>query len=162
MKKRIVMFLINKVFVGTRSEFWEIKRKLLNCIGYSIGEGTKIVGPIECSAKLTVGKDCWIGKNLRINGNGIVSIGNRCDIAPEVIFQTGGHEIGTAERRAGNGMKYSQTIGDGVWIGGRTTIIGNTSVGSGSVLAGCACVVKDVPENVLVGGVPAKIIRRLN
>ena len=47
-------------------------------------------------------------------------------------------------------------------IGGRTTIIGNASVSDGSVIAGCACVVKDVPPNVLVGGVPEKIIRRLD
>lgn len=162
MKKRIVMFLVNQIFSGTRSGFWETKRRLLNSIGYHIGEGTKIVGPIECSAKLTIGKGCWIGKNLKINGNGTVVIGDRCDIAPEVTFQTGGHEIGSMERRAGNGKRYSQKVGDGVWIGGRVTIIGDTLVGAGSVIAGCACVVKDVPSNVLVGGVPAKIIRRLD
>lgn len=161
MKRKAVMFLVNHVFVGTRPCFFEIKRVLLNSIGHSIGTGTKVVGPIECYTRLAIGKDCWIGKNLKVNGNGTIQIGDRCDIAPEVTFQTGGHEIGTSLRRAGNGKTYHQRVGDGVWIGGRSTIIGNTTIGNGSVVAGCACVVKDVPENTLVGCVPAKIIRRL-
>ena len=155
------MFLVNRLYVGVKPRYFEIKRHLLNSIGYSIGEGTKVVGPIECYGKLIIGKDCWIGKNLKINGNGTVTIGDNCDIAPEVTFQTGGHEIGDATRRAGKGLVFSQRIGNGVWIGGRSTILGNTTIGDSSVIAGCACVVRDVEENVLVGGVPAKVIRRL-
>jgi len=155
------MFLVNHVLVGTRPYFFEPKRKMLNSIGHSIGKGTKVVGPIECYSKLEIGQDCWIGKNLKVNGNGTVKIGNRCDIAPEVTFQTGGHEIGSRERRAGNGLICNQVVGNGVWIGGRSTIIGDVTISDGSVVAGCACVVKDVEENTLVGGVPAKPIRKL-
>lgn len=161
-KKRIVSFLVNKVFAGTRPCFFEVKRKLLNSVGHEIGEGTKIVGPIECYSRLRIGKECWIGKNLKINGNGNVVIGDRCDIAPEVTFQTGGHKIGTSDRRAGEGVCYSQKVGNGVWIGGRATIIGDTTIGDGSVIAGCACVIKDVAPNTLVGGVPARVIRSLD
>ena len=158
----IAMFLVNKVFNGTRPAAFQIKRKLLNTIGFSIDEGTKVVGPIECTGTLTVGRDCWIGKNFKVNGNGSVVIGDNCDVAPEVTFQTGGHEIGSAERRAGKGINAHQIVGNGVWIGGRVTIIGNTRIGDSSVIAGCACVVKDVEPNVLVGGVPAKVIKRLD
>lgn len=160
-KKRIVIFFVNKVFAGTRPCFFEVKRKLLNSIGHEIGEGTKIVGPIECYSRLRVGKDCWIGKNLKINGNGSVVIGDKCDIAPEVTFQTGGHKIGSYERRAGEGICYSQNVGSGVWIGGRVTIMGDVTIGDGSVIAGCACVNKDIQPNTLVGGVPARVIRSL-
>ena len=135
---------------------------LLNKIGFEIGENTKIVGPIFCSGKLKIGENCWIGKNLKVNGNGNVVIGSNCDIAPEVTFQTGGHLIGSMERRAGKGMIFSQTVGDGSWIGGRVTILNNTKIGKSCVVAGCACVTKDVPDNSLVGGVPAKIIRSLS
>lgn len=156
------MFLVNKVFKGINPRVFKIKRKLLNTIGFSIGEGTKIVGPIECTGTLVVGRNCWLGKNLKVNGNGTVVIGDNCDIASEVTFQTGGHEIGSAERRAGKGIIAHQLVGNGVWIGGRATIIGNVSIGDSSVIAGCACVVKDVEPNALVGGVPAKVIRRLD
>lgn len=154
------MFLINKIFVGT--SHFAVKRKLLNAAGILTGENSKIVGPIECTGKLTIGDNCWIGKNFKVNGNGCVHIGNNCDIAPEVTFQTGGHFIGTSERRAGKGRKFSQSVGDGTWIGGRATILNETNIGSSCVIAGCACVTKNVPDNSLVGGVPAKLIRNLS
>lgn len=160
-KRHVVMFLVNKVYAGTSIKYFEKKRRLLNSVGYKIGDGTRVVGPIECTGQLTIGSNCWIGKNLKVNGDGSVIIGDNCDIAPEVTFQTGGHEIGGACRRAGDGIICSQRVGNGVWIAGRATIIGNTTIGDSSVVSGCACVVHDVESNVLVGGVPAKVIRRL-
>ena len=157
-----VLFRVNKQFSGTKTKTFEKKRKLLNKLpNFDIGTGTKIVGPIEVTGKLIVGENCWIGKNLRVNGNGTVTIGDNCDIGPEVTFQTGGHEIGDSKRRAGVGQVFVQLVGNGTWIGGRSTILGNTTVGAGCVVAGCACVVKDVPDNTLVGGVPARIIREI-
>ncbi len=161
LKSSTVMFLVNHVLVGTRPYFFEPKRKMLNAIGHSIGKGTKVVGPIECYSKLEIGQDCWIGKNLKVNGNGSVVIGDCCDIAPEVTFQTGSHEIGAGNRRAGKGYNCSQKVGNGTWIGGRSTICNNVSIGNGCVIAGCACVVHDIPDNTLAGGIPAKVIRRL-
>ena len=100
--RRIVLFMVNKVYAGTSSKHFEAKRRLLNStVGFEIGEGTRIVAPIECTGTLKTGKACWIGKNLKVNGNGSVVIGDNCDIGPEVTFQTGGHEIGDASRRAG-------------------------------------------------------------
>lgn len=160
-KRRICLLLVNHVFVGTRPCFFEVKRNLLNSIGYLIGENTKIVGPIECYGILSIGKNCWIGKNLKINGNGNVAIGDNCDLGPEVTFQTGGHKIGNTTRRAGCGEIYSQSVGNGTWIGGRSTICNDVSIGNGCVIAGCACVIHDIPDNTLAGGVPAKVIRRL-
>ena len=158
----LVLFSVNRIFVGASPKYFAIKRWLLNSIGISVGKGTKVVGPIVCTGTLVIGRDCWIGKNLMVNGNGFVTIGDRCDIAPEVTFQTGGHEIGGAQRRAGKGFNATQRVGSGVWIGGRSTIVGDVTIGDSSVIAGCACVVKDVEPNTLVGGVPAKLIRGLD
>ena len=157
--RRFNLFLVNRIYVGTKH--YKTKRKLLNAIGYSIGDGTKVVGPIEVYGNLTVGKDCWIGKNLKINGNGSVTIGDNCDIAPEVTFLTGGHKIGTHERRAGEGESYNITVGNGVWIGARSTLLNNITIGTSSVVAACSCVVKSVAPNTLVAGVPAKCIKEL-
>ena len=81
-KYRTVMYLVNKVFSGTSIKHFERKRRLLNSIGHKIGSGTKIVGPIECTGKLIVGTNCWIGKNLRVNGNGTVILGDNCEPVP--------------------------------------------------------------------------------
>lgn len=159
--RRLCFFLINSVFVGTGRMNCAAKRRLLNGIGCSVGEGTTIVGPIDCRGTLIVGKNCWIGKNFKVNGNGTVVIGDNCDIGPEVTFQTGGHEIGTPDRRAGAGLTFHQTVGSGTWIGGRATILNNVTIGKSCVVAGCACVVCDMEKNSIWGGVPARLIRRL-
>ena len=159
-KRRIYIFLINKIYVGTNH--FEKKKILMNKLGHEIGEGTKIVGPIFCTGKLIVGKNCWIGKNLVINGNGTLSIGDNCDVAPEVTFETGGHTIGNSQRRAGKGITYNISVGDGCWIGANSTVLGGVNISDSCVVAACACVCKDVDINSLVGGVPAKLIRKLD
>jgi len=53
------------------------------------------------------------------------------------------------------------TIGNDVWIGGNVTIIGGVTIGNNVIIAAGAVVVKDVPDNTVVGGVPAKAIESL-
>ena len=160
-KRKIAIYVTNHVLAGTRPWSFKLKRGILNWGGFSIGKGTKVVGPIYIYGSLTVGDNTWIGKNMMVNGNGNVIIGDNCDIAPEVTFQTGGHIIGTHHRRAGKGQIFQQVVGNGVWVGGRTTFLNNVTIGNGAVIAGCACVNKDVSPDVIVGGVPAKFIKDL-
>lgn len=160
-KRKTAYYLVNRVFCGTSSRHWEKKRKLLNWIGHDIGEGTKIAGPVELYGTLHTGKNVWLGTGFKIHGLGHVYIGDNCDIAPEVICLTGSHEIGGASRRAGAGITSDIRIGDGCWICGRSTIIGGNTVGSSTVVAAGAMVASNIPRNVLAGGVPAKMIRRL-
>lgn len=144
-----------------RNTFFPAKRNLLRSIGYEIGENTKIVGPIHNTGTLRIGANCWIGCNLTVHGNGTVTIGDNCDIAPDVTFLTGGHQMGDHSRRAGKGESYHIAVGSGVWIGGRVTLLLNTSIGDGSMIAACACVSKDVPADTMVAGVPAKVMKEL-
>ena len=148
--------------MGPRPWTFKYKRILLKRIGYQIGEETKIVGPILNSGKLIIGSNCWIGANLKVHGNGEVHISDNCDIAPDVTFLTGGHLIGNKTRRAGEGENYNILVGKGVWIGAKCTIARSVTIGNSCVLATCTCVTKDIPANVLVGGVPARIIKDLD
>lgn len=162
LQRAVILFRVNNLLVGTKQASFEKKRKLLNKLSaFEIGEGTRIVGPIEVTGTLKTGKNCWIGKNFKVNGNGTVTIGDNCDIGPEVTFQTGGHRLGDPSRRAGEGLIFHQVVGNGVWIGGRASILNHSAIGDGVVIAGCACVTESVAPNVLVGGVPARIIRDL-
>lgn len=151
--------LINGKLAGTNR--FEKKRKLLNSIGHDIGEGTKIVGPIFLTATLKIGKDCWIGAHFKATGNGIVEISDRCDIAPEVTLATGGHEVGTHERRAGQGLIENIKIGDGCWICQRALLAHGAEIPDGCVVAAGAVVIgnKNFEPDTLIGGVPAKTIK---
>lgn len=158
--RRVCLFAVNRI-IGTGSTSCAVKRGLLRAAGFSIGRNTVIVGPIYPFGDLTIGSDCWIGRNMTVHGNGSVVIGDRCDIAPDVRFLTGSHEIGGHDRRAGEGRCHHITVGNGVWIGAGATVLGDTQVGDGAVVAACACVVRNVSEDTVVGGVPAKTIRSL-
>ncbi len=159
MKKRIGLFLTNHIFAGTRC--FEIKRSLLNFAGFRIGGQTKVVGPVFITGNLTVGENCWIGCNLKVHGNGNVVIGNNCDLAPDVTFVTGSHEIGSRIRRAGEGFNSDIMVGNGCWIGEGAGIMPGVQIGDGCVVAARACVTENVPEDCLTGGVPSKVIKKL-
>lgn len=157
------MFLVNHIFNGARPQFFGLKRKILRIAGFSIGEGTKIVGPlyVPAAATLIIGNETWVGESWRVHGNGKVVIGSRCDLGPDVTFLTGGHKIGDSNRRAGEGETYHITVGDGCWLGSGSIFMRNISIGNSSVIAARACVTKSTDTNVLMGGVPAKVIRVL-
>lgn len=162
LEKKICRFLVNKIYVGADKKNFEKKRRLLIRLGYEIGENTKVVGPILSHNPIKIGKNCWIGANLTVYGIGNVSIGDNCDLAPDIIFLTGGHNIGDHSRRAGHGQIYSIHVNDGVWIGARSTIGKNVTIADGSIIAACACVMQNVESDTLVGGVPARVIRKLD
>lgn len=160
-KRRISLFLINKILKGTNPNLFAIKRGLLNWCGIRIGTNSKIVGPLYITGTLEVGESVWIGKNLTIHGNGHVLINDNCDIAPDVMFVTGGHEIGNVIRRAGTGFNKNIEIGKGSWIGTRSTILGGVTIGDACVVGACSMVNKDITNNIVVGGIPAKTIKIL-
>lgn len=157
--RKLAIAIINTFFCG--NHFWRIKRGLMRLAGADIGKNTKIVGPLYCSSRLSIGENCWIGLGFSAYGNGSVKIGNDCDLAPEVSFVTGSHEIGGHERRAGKGMAMSIEIGNGCWIGTRATILGNTVIKDGCVVGSCAIVNKSFEEDSLIVGVPGVCKRKL-
>lgn len=158
----INIWLVNRVFVGTSPRWFGVKRWLLNQLRtINIGENTKVVGPLFCTGKLSIGDNCWVGKNFTVNGNGSVEISDNCDIAPEVVINTGGHKVGCASRRAGEGIATHVKIGKGCWLCARSTIVNNVTIGDGCVVLPCSCVIGDVPSNAMVGGVPAKVVKML-
>lgn len=161
-KKYFTLFIINNFLSCTR--FFNIKRRLLLWSGIEVGENSKIVGPLKFGnqIKITIGKNCWIGKGLNLDGNGEVIIGDNVDIAPHVTFNTGGHYIGTKERRAGEGIVTKIEVGNGTWIGTRALIINNTKINDGCVIAAGSVVNKGINKDTLVAGVPAKLIKNLN
>lgn len=156
----VAMFLVNNIFAG--AYLFEVKRKLLNKLGFSLGEGTKVVGPIYCSATLKTGSNCWFGKNVTIHGNGTVVLGDNCDIAKNVTFLTGVHATDPQEPDTEESLKPSIFLGDGCWIGADATLGRNITIGKGSMVLADSCVLKSMPENTLIGGVPARIVRKLD
>lgn len=158
----MLLYLVNAIVAllpPTRA--FGLKRFLWQTIGAVVGEGTKINAGamIWGRGPVTIGRDAWLGMNLRIivPAGSSVTIGSNVDIGPEVMLECGSHDMGGPDRRAGTERTESIEIGAGTWIGCRATLLGGARVGTGSVVAAGALVLPDTyPDNVLLKGVPAR------
>lgn len=82
-------------------------------------------------------------------------------LRPTVCTDT--HEVDSAERQNSNSGSFAKPIkiGDDCWLGAGVTVLPGVTIGHGCTIAAGAVVTKDVEDNCLVGGVPAKLIRKL-
>ena len=109
-----------------------------------------------------LGRACNISSHCRIATQTTVTVGESVLIAAYVYIGPGNHNIGDADRpimEQGMQKQGGVHIGDNVWIGTRATILDGVSIGSGAVVGAHSLVTSDVPENAIVAGVPAKVIR---
>jgi acetyltransferase-like isoleucine patch superfamily enzyme len=110
-----------------------------------------------------IGNKSWIGINSVLSsGQGGLFIGNNVIIASNVTMVTGNHDYRdiaatTAEQQYVGSPIH---IHDDVWIGANSAIVGGVTVGKHAVIAAGSVVTKDVPAYTMVGGVPAKIIKK--
>ena len=81
-------------------------------------------------------------------------------IGHNVVLATLNHEENPQKR--GNLIPAPIKIGNDVWIGSNATILPGVTIGDGAIIAAGAVVTKDVAENTIVGGVPARYIRNVN
>ena len=82
-------------------------------------------------------------------------------IGPNTLITTVNHPLSPAKRRRKTGVAKPITIGNDVWIGGNCTILPGVTIGNNVVIAAGAVVTKDIPDNCVVGGVPAKVIKEI-
>lgn len=131
-----------------------------------IGEGTGI-NPyvkirVQNSGFVKIGKNCSIHSFTVIYGDGGVTIGDKVRIATHVVIVPNDHNFDNLNQDIyEQGLTRKEiTIGDDVWIGAGAIILAGVKIGSHSVIAAGAVVTKDVEENTIVGGVPAKVLRK--
>jgi acetyltransferase-like isoleucine patch superfamily enzyme len=124
-----------------------------------IGHGCKIrahEGEVSIGAKSVLGQECTITSFQH------VSIGRECIIADRVMLIDFDHGVTEVERpiRAQGIYKRGVRVGHNVWIGYGACILRGATVGDNSVIGTSAVVTKTVPANAVLGGVPARVIRR--
>ncbi len=137
----------------------ELLRELFGSTGQSLF--------VEPTFRCDYGYNIHVGDHFYANFDCVfldvceIRIGNNCFIAPGVHIYTATHPLQAHERITGAEYGKPVTIGDNVWIGGRAIINPGVTIGNNAVIASGAIVTKDVPDNVVVGGSPARVIKAI-
>lgn len=136
-----------------------IRQLLSEIIGNTVAETTTIFPPFYTN----YGKNIKLGVNVFINHAcsildlGTVVIDDDVMIGPNVNLSSESHPISIATRKTLSVAPIH--IKRNAWIGGSATILAGVTIGENAVVAAGAVVTKDVPDNSVVGGVPAKILK---
>jgi maltose O-acetyltransferase len=144
-----------------------LRALILRLIGFQIQRSTMLAdmptltGDGNIYKKLVIGSRCWINIGCLFNLGGEIRIGNDVSIGHDVLILTVSHEIGSAQHRASRLIVKPISIGSGAWIGSRSTLLPGVTIGAGAVVAAGSVVYHDVAPNTLVGGVPARPIKKL-
>lgn len=113
----------------------------------------------DCGKNISVGKNVFINSGCRFQDQGGIIIGDGVLIGHNVVLATLNHDIDP--RKRSNLHPAPIVVGKNVWIGANATVVPGVTIDDGAIIAAGAVVTKDVPPNVIVGGVPAKIIKKI-
>ena len=147
--------------LNTSISIHQIREVLSKIIGKQISENTTVFVPFYTN----FGRHIQLGENVFINHGcsfldlGGITIEDDVLIGPKVNLITENHPIDPRKRK--NLDLKSIVIKKNVWIGANATILPGVTIGENSIVAAGAVVNKDVPSNVIVGGVPAKTIKKI-
>jgi acetyltransferase-like isoleucine patch superfamily enzyme len=139
----------------------EINAIFSELIGKKVDDTFFIIPPFysDFGENITIGKNVFVNHACTFMDRGGITIEDNVLIGPKVNLITTNHPINPAERRAT--ISNPIFIKKGVWIGVGVTILPGVTIGENSIVAAGAVVSKDVPDNVIVGGIPAKFIKSI-
>ncbi len=148
---------------STRDADVERRRALFADLFAECGDGLLIEPPFFCDYgfNISVGNRVFMNFNCVILDVAPVRIGDRALIGPAVQIYAATHPLRADVRQEGLELGRPVTLGDDVWIGGGAIILPGVRVGNRVVIAAGAVVSKDVPDDVVVAGNPARVIRTI-
>ena len=144
-----------------RADFGGIGKIVKELLGKS--DGAFINPPFYCDYgfNIEVGKNFFANYNCTILDVAKVTIGDNCQMAPNVAIYTAGHPVHPQTRNTAYEYGISVTIGDNVWIGGNTVICPGVHIGSNTVIGAGSVVTKDIPDWCIAAGNPCRVIRTI-
>ncbi|MCM1518667.1 MAG: sugar O-acetyltransferase [Pseudoflavonifractor sp.] len=154
---RRIQFDLNCNFHTTE----EIRELFGKIIGREVDPKFRLFPPFysDFGRNIHIGKNVFINSCCHFQDQGGIYIGDDCLIGHCVVMATLNHDHNPAKRQ--NLHHAPIRIGKGVWIGANVTITAGVTIGDNAIVAAGAVVTKDVPANMTVGGVPAKIIKSI-
>ena len=162
-KMREASFATKKILIemNNSSNLAEIRNFLSQITDSEIDESVTVFTPLQ----INYGKHTKIGKNVFINFDcvfldlGGITIEDNVLIAPKVSLLTEGHPTTIEDRHSL--IPKPIHIKKNAWIGANATILQGVTIGENAIVASGSVVSKDVPDNTIVGGIPAKFLKTI-
>lgn len=152
--------LLAKLNTSTNTD--EVRVYLSKIIGTAVDASTTVFPPFHTN----FGRHIFLGKNIFINHAcsfldlGGITIEDDVMIGPRVNITSEDHPTDVAKRKTL--VPGAVLIKKNAWIGAGATILPGVTVGENAVVAAGAVVRHDIPPNTVVGGIPAKLLKKLN
>ena len=134
---------------------------LTELTGRAPGRGFKMFPPMytDFGKNIHIGDDVFINACCQFQDHGGVYIGDRCQIGHNVVFATLNHGLSAETRRTMTPALIR--LGKNVWVGSHSTILPGVTIGDNAIIAAGAVVTRDVPADTVVGGVPARELKKI-
>lgn len=140
----------------------ELRELFSQLIGQPVDESFGLFPPFhtDCGKNIHVGKNVFLNMGCKFQDQGGIYLGNGALIGHNVVLATLNHAKSPKDRSSM--LPAPIHIGKHVWIGSNATVLPGVTIGDGAIVAAGAVVTHDVPENTIVGGVPARVLRHLS
>ena len=139
----------------------ELRKYMSVLIGQEVDEGFGLFPPFytNCGKNIHLGKNVFINSGCHFQDQGGIYIGDGTFIGHNVILATLNHDLNPNSR--GDMWPKPIHLGKKVWIGSGAIVLPGVTIGDNSVIAAGSVVTKNVPENSVYGGNPAKLIKKI-
>ena len=139
----------------------EFRERLSDIIGSEIDKSTAIFAPFftNFGRYISIGKNVFINHACTFLDMGGITIGDNVLIGPKVNLVSENHPVHPSQRKYLIGKPI--VIKNNAWIGAAATILAGVTVGENSIVGAGSIVTKDVPDNIIVAGNPAKFLKRI-
>ena len=152
-------FILMKLWLVGLIPSHHVRRFFYRFYGLKIGNGSTIHmwARFYDPGNIVIGEDTIIGDHAFLDGRASLTIGNHVAFASSVMVYNAQHDIDDENFRP---VEKPVVIEDYVFVGPRAIILPGVTIGKGAIVAAGAVVTKDVPPLTVVGGVPAKKLRK--
>lgn len=152
------------LFNDTGTHETDRRQLLLSELFGSGGETASVEPPFHCDygQQIHVGEDFYANFGCVFLDVCEIRFGDQCMLGPGVHVYTATHPLDAGDRTGGTEFGEPVEVGNRAWVGGQAVINPGVTIGDDVVVAAGAVVVEDVPDGVVVGGNPARVIREID